>query len=126
MSTGAFVESVYESGKPAPNLHPIRVQPETLTLTIDGTANSAGGAEATSELRAFSSSRNRRGAVNARKVGLEITAGGDAGYEVGSTIYVPVMTAATLSAYLFPAGKTGTYNGASVRVIGSSPERINS
>lgn len=126
MSTGAFVEAVYESGKPVPNLHPIRVQPETLTLTIDGAANSTAAADPTSELRAFSSSRNRRGAVNARKVGLEITASGDNGYEVGSVVYVPVMTAATLSDYLFPAGKTGTYNGASVRVIGSSPERINS
>lgn len=124
MSTGEFVESKYENGLNGA-IHPIRVQPETLTLTIDGIVNGAPAGDIDSDLRAFSGSRNRRGAVNARKVGLEITAAGPNEYLVGSTIYVPVLIPETLGSYLLPSGKTGTYNGASVRVIGSSPERVN-
>lgn len=124
MSTGAFVESSYANGLNG-DIHPIRIQPETLTLNIGGTANAAPAGAINSELRAFSSSRRRRGAVNARKVGLLITAGGVNEYEVGSTLYVPVLQPETLAAYLLPAGQTGTYNGATVRVIGSSAERVN-
>lgn len=124
MSTGAFVESRYQNGLDG-GIHPIRVQPETLTLNIGGVANAAPAGPVDNALRAFSGSRRRRGAVNARKVGLLITASGANGYEEGSTVYVPVLVAANLASYLIPANQTGTYNGATVRVIGSSPERIN-
>jgi hypothetical protein len=124
MSTGSFVDSIYQSNKPADNLHPIRVQPETLTLTLGGQANTAPAGPATSELRAFSSTRKRRGAVNARKVGLEITAAGPNDYLVGSTLYVPWLDPATFYDVTLEDDVTGTYNGASVRVIGSSEEKI--
>lgn len=124
MSTGAFVATRYENGLNG-GIHPARVQPETLTLSIGGTANAAPAGAISSPIRAFASSRRRRGAVCMRKVGLLITAAGANEYLVGSTIYVPVLQAATLSAYLDPPDQTGTYNGASVRVIGSSGERYN-
>jgi hypothetical protein len=124
MSTGPFISAKYANGLDG-GIHPIRIQPETLGLTINGNANGEPAGDIDSDLRAFSSSRNRRGAVNARKVGLEITASGPNGYLVGSVIYVPVLEPATLASYLLPAGQTGTYNGADVRVVGSSPERIN-
>lgn len=124
MSTGAFVASKYEDSLNG-DIHPIRVQPETLTLNIGGTANAAPAGDINSQLRAFSSSRRRRGAVCARKVGLVVTASGTNGYEVGSTLYVPVLQPLTLAGYLDPADQTGTYNGATVRVIGSSGERYN-
>ncbi len=124
MSTGSFVDSIYRSNKPDQNLHPIRVQPETLTLTLGGTENTAPAGPATSELRAFSSSRKRRGAVNARKVGLEVTASGPNGYLLGSQIYVPWLNPATFYDVTLEDDVTGTYNGASVRVIGSSEEKI--
>jgi hypothetical protein len=124
MSTGAFVASKYTDSLNG-NIHPIRVQPETLTLTIGGQANAAPAGAINSALRAFSSSRRRRGAVCARKVGLVVTAGGDNEYEVGSILYVPVLQPTTLATYLDPPDQTGTYNGASVRVVGSSGERYN-
>ena len=124
MSTGAFIESRYENGLDG-GIHPIRIQPETAQLSIGGTVNAPPAGAIDSELRAFSGSRNRRGAVNARKVGIEITDGGDNGYEVGSVVYVPVLQAANLAAFLIPANQVATYNGATGRVVGSSPERVN-
>lgn len=124
MSTGAFIESFYENGLNG-DIHPIRIQPETAALTIGGTENTPPAGPATSELRAFSSQRNRRGAVNARKIGFEVTAAPAGTYEVGSTIYLPILQPATLAAMLFPPNQTGTYNGATIRVVGSSPERVN-
>lgn len=124
MSTGSFISSKYENGLDG-GIHPIRIQPETVTLTIGDATNTPPEGAVSRELRAFSGSRRRRGSVNARKVGLLVTAGGSAGYEVGSTIYVPVLQPSVLAAMLIPADQTGTYNGASVRVIGSSPERLN-
>ena len=124
MSTGAFVESRYQNGLNN-EIHAIRVQPETLELDIGGVVNAAPVGAINSDLRAFSSSRRRRGAVNARKVGLLVTDGGPNEYEEGSTLYVPVLRPATLASYLLPPNQTGTYNGATVRVIGSSAERIN-
>jgi hypothetical protein len=124
MSTGSFVDSIYQSNKPSSNLHPIKVQPETLTLTLDGTANTAPAGPTTSELRAFSSSRKRRGAVNARKVGLEVTSAGPNEYKVGSQIYVPWLDPDTFYTVTLGDNITGTYNGAGVKVIGSSEEKI--
>jgi len=124
MSTGEFVAAKYQNGLNG-DIHPIRIQPETLGLTIGQIVNGEPAGAIDSDLRAFSSSRNRRGAVNARKVGLEILTSGPNGYEVGSTIYVPVLIPETLGAFLLPADQEGTYNGATVKVIGSSPERVN-
>lgn len=124
MSTGAFVASRYENGING-DIHPIRIQPETLALTIGVEQNTAPAGAANSELRAFSGSRNRRGAVNPRKIGLEITAGGENDYLVGSIVYVPILRPAAFANMILPADQTGTYNGATVRVVGSSPERIN-
>lgn len=124
MSTGAFTKSRYTDGLNG-DIHAARVQPETLTLNIGGTVNAAPTGDINSAIRAFSSSRRRRGAVCMRKVGLEVTAAGPNEYEVGSILYVPVMQPATLAGYLDPPDQTGTYNGATVRVVGSSGERYN-
>lgn len=124
MSTGSFVNTRYEDGA-AGDIHPIRVQPETLTLDITGTTNAAPTGTINSERRAFVSSRRRRGAVCARLIGLKVTASGENGYLVGSTLYVPILRPATFSALLGKLGQSGTYNDATVEVIGSSGERIN-
>lgn len=124
MSTGSFVDSIYQSNRPTDNLHPIRVQPETLTLTLGGQANTAPAGPTDSELRAFSASRKRKGAVNARKVGIEVTAAGPNDYLVGSQLYVPWLDPDTFYDIILGDNVTGTYNGATVKVIGSSEEKI--
>ena len=124
MSTGNFVNALYQNGLDGA-VHPCRVQPETLTADIGGTVNAAAAGPQSSNLRAFSSERNRRGAVNMRKIGFRITAGGDNGYLVGSVIYIPVFQPANLAAMLIPANQTVSYNGATGVVVGSSPERVN-
>lgn len=123
MSTGPFLKTFYQSNFNANNIHPITVQPETVTLNIGGVANAAPAGPATSALRAFVSQRKRRGAVNARKIGVEVTDAGDSGLEVGTVLYLPWLNPGTFDSRLFPAGQTGTYrDGAAVRVVGSSPE----
>lgn len=123
MSTGGFIKSIYRSNFNANNLHPITIQPETLELELGGVTNSAPAGPATSALRAFVSSRKRRGAVNARKIGIEILTPGTSGLEVGSVLYVPWLNPTTFDSRLFPADQEGTYyGGATVRVVGSSPE----
>lgn len=124
MSTGSFVSSKYENGLNN-DIHFIKVQPETLTLQIGSTTNTAPTGNINNQKRAFVGSRRRRGAVCARKVGLRVTASGPNEYLEGSVLYVPVLRPAALQAMLDPEGQTGTYNGASVEVIGSSAERIN-
>lgn len=124
MSTGPFVDTFYQNGLDG-RIHPARVQPETLEATVGGTANAAPAGPQTSDLRAFSSTRNRRGAVNMRLIGFEVEDGGPNGYEVGGIIYFPVMTPGNLSAFLIPANQAVVYNGATGRVTGSSPERLN-
>lgn len=123
MSTGSFIKSIYQSNFTANNLHPITIQPETLELEIGGVANSAPAGPATSALRAFVSSRKRKGAINVRKIGVEVTASGTSGLSVGTVLYIPWLNPATFESRLFPADQTGTYyDGATVQVVGSSPE----
>ena len=124
MSTGSFVNTRYEDGANG-DIHPIRVQPETLTLDITGTTNPAPTGNINSERRAFVSSRRRRGAVCARLIGLKVTNSGPNEYLEGSTLYVPILRPTTYATLLGKLGQSGTYNGATVEVIGSSGERIN-
>lgn len=124
MSTGAFEKSKYVDGLNG-DIHPCRIQPETRGLTIGGTANAAPAGDVNSSIRAFATGTRRRGAVCMRKIGVTVTASGPNGYEVGSILYIPVLQPETLAGYLDPPDQTGTYNGATVQVVGSSGERYN-
>lgn len=124
MSTGSFVNSKYEDGLNG-DIHFIQVQPETLDLQINATVNLAPTGAINSEKRAFVSSRRRRGAVCARKVGIKITEAGPNNYKVGSVIYVPVLRPSNFLAMIEPPGQLGQYNGSACQVIGSSAERYN-
>ena len=121
MSTGAFQTSKYLASYSG-DVHPIRIQPETLGLTIDGTANAAPAGDVANSLRAIASGGRRVG-LTPRKLGVRITASGPNGYLVGSALYVPWLNEATFQSVVSTLGATGTYNGADVEVIGSSPER---
>lgn len=123
MSAGAFVESKYASGT-GNQIHAVRIQPETLGLSIGGQANTAPEGAVNNPKGVRMTGGKSRLTIGARAVGIRFEDAGNAGYEVGSTTYVPWLDPATFYGVLQPGFQTGTYNGAAVTVIGNRPERL--
>lgn len=119
MSSGAFVSSKYESN--AEDIYPIRIQPETLALTLGSATNTAPTAAVDQVVRAKVSGSRRAYGVHTRTVTVELTAALD-DYEEGSLITLPWLQADTWEA-LAP-DTTGTYLGVACRLAGKSPEKI--
>lgn len=126
MSSGGFSTSVYESNSGL--FFPIRIQPETLTLTLNSQANAAPANTPGAGLPSAVISRGRRSfGVNARLVRVRTPAtGGDPNYVPLGIISLPVLQASVYAAY--GKGQTGTYeiNGSSIAVqfVGKTPETI--
>ena len=120
MSAGSFVNSRYQSDEGG--VYAIRVQPETLTLTIAGATNAAPAGEIDQEGLARVSGGRRRIGIKARNVRFRFTeAPASGGYEVGEVLTLPILTQATYNA-IPRAGGTGTYLGAAIAVVGKSPQ----
>lgn len=127
MSSGSFVRgAIYQDD--FGNLYPIRVQPETLTLTIGGVANTAAAGPLPPNLPTVSVSRGRQAnGVNARLVRIEFTTITPPGYANSGTIALPVLTQTAFAAY--SKDQVGMYslNGVDydVRSAGRTTEKIN-
>jgi hypothetical protein len=127
MSAGGFVTAVYESNQAL--FFPIRIQPETLTLTLNSVVNAApANAPGVGFPSAVVSKGRRSFGLNARLVRVRTpNTGGDPNYVPLGIIALPVLQAATFASY--GKGQTGTYeiNGASVPVqfVGKTPETLN-
>lgn len=117
MSAGAFVRSKYQMTFPENVVVPIRVQPETLTLTIGNTANTAPGTDVTSGWPSAQVSGGRRGlGIYARTASFVITGTPPAGYKAGSVLTLPILNRAL--AALIDIGVQGTYEiGGQARAI---------
>lgn len=122
MSTGNFIYANYASALTG-EVHPIRIQPETATLVINGQTNTIPAGPVTSQLQAQVTGRRGIG-LFAAKVGVRVTASGTSDFAVGSVHYLPWLDASTLFSVISPKFQEGTYQGAAVRVIGYSPERF--
>ena len=126
MSSGAFIDTVYESR--AGLFFPMRVQPETLTLTLNSVVNDAPTGTAGLGLPSASVSRGRKSnGVNARLVRIRTpNTGGDPNYVPLGVIALPVPDPVSFDA--FGKGQTGTYsiNGSDIAVefVGKTPETI--
>lgn len=121
MSAGNFVDSIYETN--AGNFCSIRVQPETLTLELDGSTNDAGAGPVDQEASAIANGSRRGIGVNARRVRLRWTAAAPDGYDAAGTVTVPILAPALFNA--LNRQSTGTYLGAAVEVVGRTPEYVN-
>lgn len=114
MSAGAFLISVYETDSGA--FMPITVQPETLTLNINGGVNAAAAGPADDS---FGSARvsggDRQIGLKARSVSIKFTAV-KTGYKAESTITLPVLRKSVHDAY--SKGQTGTYLDTPCIVVG--------
>lgn len=127
MSAGAFIPEIYSTDGGA--IYPVRVQPETLTLTLNSTANAGGvGPVAPNTPSARISGSFRELGVICRRVRFKFsTATIPPGYKLDSILTLPALTLASYNAW--GKGSVGTYtiNGTAydVAFVGKSPERIN-
>jgi len=121
MSSGQFSTAgkyTSDSG----TIHNIRVQPETLTMTIGGTANAAPAGAVNSPFSA-KVSKNRRGyGLKPRTVTIRWDGAAPDGYDPNGLITLPVLQAA-----LFNTAQKGTavaYLGATAKVVYKTPESL--
>ena len=121
MSAGAFQDSFYESNELG-SVHPIRVQPETIALTLGGQANVAPSGTGAIGPSAQVSRGKRSIGINARTVTIQFTAT-KTGYLAGSKITLPWLDPATFSD-VTPKVTTGTYLEVACKVVGKSPETV--
>jgi hypothetical protein len=119
MSSGAFQTATYQSD--ANTVHRIRVQPETLALTLAGAANNPIVGTIDSPFAAQSGTSRRSYGLHARLVRFKFLEGSvPAGYLPQSTLQLPWLDRTTFNA--IQAGQQGTYLGSTIEVIGKSPE----
>lgn len=118
MSAGAFTRSKYEAD--SGDIHPIRVQAETLTASLGGGANSApAGAIDNGQLVRVGGSPRAYG-IKARSVTLLTGDTPPDGYKPNSYLRIPILTEARYDAIVLYS--TGTYNGATVTIVGKNRE----
>lgn len=120
MSAGNFTRSFYTTDAGA--VASIRIQPETLTLSLDGGTNLSPGGPATLPISARVSGSNRGIGLKARTVRFRFTGAVPEGYATNGILTLPVLSQTFYNA--INAGDTGTYLGSAVEVVGKSPERV--
>jgi len=120
MSEGRFEIVNYGSNKLA-TVHPIRIQPETLTLTIGGVTNSAPIGSAVLPSAQVSQGKRKKG-LNARTVTFKFAPGAaPTGYKPESPISLPWLQNNAAFNGTF-AGQEGSYQTADIVVVGTSNE----
>jgi len=120
VSSGPFLETFYlaDSGE----VHPIRHQPETSALVIDGATNEIPAGPATSGISAKVSGGRRQLGLTARSVTIRWTGAPPTGYLAGGEITLPWFQP---DSWLDLAkGQTGTYLGTSVTVQRKTQEFV--
>lgn len=125
MSQGQFQYSKYETDE-GDDIHPIRIQPETLTLQVNGATNTAPAGDKTSQISANATGSLRQNGLNARRVRIRFGDDPPQGYKPNSIITLPVLRKAAYDTMIEKGrGEAGTYQGAAVTLVGWSGEAIN-
>ena len=126
MSRGTRTSATYESN--VGYFYPMKVQPETFTLTLGGQANlSATGTIVNGTPSANASSTRREKGVNCRQVRFRFASGATpSGYAVNGILSVPVFQASVFNSYT--ENQTGTYEvdglDVAVEFVGKTGETI--
>jgi hypothetical protein len=129
MSAGKFAKSFYEANYGAGDqIHPIRVQEETLDFAIGAVVNTPAAVTATNPIRAQVGKGKREIGLGARMVNLEFPEAEDGTQDVpdgytGDPLSIPVLTKALAQACV--EGAEGTYLGVAVKVISLTSEDVN-
>lgn len=120
MSAGVFVTKSYAASYAANTNHPIRVQPETLTLIIGGNTNGDAIGAINNPISAVTSRGKRQLGLRPRTVTFKFTGAAPEGYEDAGVITLPYLQTAGFDA--ITKGTTGTYLAAAITVVGKSAE----
>lgn len=115
MSAGAFTVSKYESD--GGDIHPIRVQPETIAAF----ANAAPAGAVSSDISAVVSLTRRQRGLRPRYISVKFTAAPPDGYATGTVYKLPILTEAVFDG--LNIGGTGTYLGTACVIVGKEGER---
>ena len=124
MASGPFVNVRYAAAYGGgTNVHPIRIQPETLGAVFGAppVTNVAPGAAVTSPISAKVSGSKRSIGLNTRKLSLKFSGTPPAGYLANATITIPWLQPFPAS---FAKGVTGTYLGVAAIIVSLSPEYV--
>ena len=122
MSAGPFVLERYQATY-ANQVHPIRVQPETLALSLGGQDNAGSAAALTSPIGCRVTGSRRGIGLFARTVTVRLPlTGAPDGYQPGGRITLPVLTAALWNSIV--RGDDITYLGVNCQVVGKGAEQV--
>jgi hypothetical protein len=125
MSSGVFTISKYAASYgDADQIHPIRIQPETLTASIGGTANSAPAGAVNNPIQCRSAGGKRQIGLAARYIVIKFPATGQpAGYAPSGTTRIPALTETFYNAAT--KGTAITYlTVATCQIVSRSRERV--
>lgn len=124
MSSGAFIRSRYQATYNTANIHPIRVQPETIAASIGGVTNAAPTGTQNNPISAKVSGSKRTVGLIPRKIIIAApTSSPPTGYLPGGKTTIPALTESFYNAAI--KGVTCTYLGAAFQVIGRTTEYAN-
>jgi len=122
MSAGVFSLVGYTANYDADQIHPIRVQPETIAAAIAGTTNAAPAGAVTNPISAVISLNRGSLGLRPRYVVLQAPLTGQPdGYAPGGITRIPALQEAFWTAAI--KGVTCTYLGVAFTVISREPER---
>lgn len=120
MSSGPFTDSKYAADDGT--VYGIKIQPETISLTINGQENTPPTGAVTGDVLARVTGSRRGYGVFARVGRIRIVAPGTSGLAAGRTITLPLLNGDIYDEMKKP--NQGTYNTATVAVVGRSAEVI--
>lgn len=120
MSSGAFTISKYETDDG--EIHPIRIQPETLALQLGSTANAAPSGSVTDNQRVKVTKGAREYGIGARTVTITFGATPPTDYRPYAYITLPVLQQSVWDA--ITDGSAVTYQGTAGTVSYKTDERI--
>lgn len=125
MSAGQFTRSRYEASYDTDQIHPIRVQPETIALADSGTpttTNAAPTGTITNPISAIVSGGKRTLGLKPRKFTIEVSGTPPTGYVAGSRVSVPILTESFYNSQA--VGDEVTYLGTTWQVVSKTPEDV--
>lgn len=120
MSAGNFLDAFYETD--TGDIAPIRIQPETAALVLDGKTNAIPAGPAVIPVAARISGSRRAYGIHARRVRVKFGATPPTGYLPNGVVTLPWLQIDTYAS--LKKGDTGTYLGSSVTYVGKSAEQI--
>lgn len=128
MSAGEFTKLArYQATYDTAQLHPIRVQPETLTLTLDKApapdlVNTVPAGATTNPISALVGLSRRERGLRARFVTIKWSGSPPSGYKPGTTLNVAIMQQSVFNS--INIGDVGSYLETAIEVVAKEPERV--